>query len=92
MNLGRNRSGKKAVNVAVIVASVNRGEEVGQLLVQLNRQTLRPATIILSVERQEDLPGAVDPRVQIIMGRKGLTVQRNRGLDGLQDGADGVVL
>ena len=79
------------MNVAVIVASVNRGEEVGQLLAQLNRQTLRPAKIILSVERKEDLPGVVDPLAQVIMGRRGLTAQRNRGLDALQDAADVVV-
>jgi GT2 family glycosyltransferase len=79
------------VNVAVIVASVSRGEEIGQLLAQLARQTLLPVKIILSVERQEDLPALLDPRVQIVMGRKGLTAQRNRGLDALQGAADVVV-
>jgi GT2 family glycosyltransferase len=89
--LGKNRSGKRAVNVAVIVASVNRGEEIGQLLAQLGCQTLLPVKIILSVERHEDLPALLDPRVQIVMGRKGLTAQRNRGLDALQGAADVVV-
>lgn len=79
------------MNVAVIVASVNRGEEIGQLLEQLALQTLMPVKIILSVERQEDLPASLDPGVQIVMGRKGLTAQRNRGLDALQGAADVVV-
>jgi GT2 family glycosyltransferase len=79
------------VNVAVIVASVNRGEEIGQLLAQLARQTLLPAKIVLSVERQEDLPPVLGPRVQVVMGRKGLTAQRNRGLDAVQGAADVVV-
>ncbi len=79
------------MNVAVIVASVSRGEEIGQLLAQLARQTLLPVKIILSVERQEDLPAVLDPLVQIVMGRKGLTAQRNRGLDALQGAADVVV-
>jgi GT2 family glycosyltransferase len=79
------------VNVAIIVASVSRGEEIGQLLAQLARQTLLPVKIILSVERPEDLPAFVDPRVKIVMGRRGLTAQRNRGLDALQGAADVVV-
>ena len=79
------------MNVAIIVASVNRGEEIGQLLAQLARQTLLPAKIVLSVERQEDLPPVLGPRVQVVMGRKGLTAQRNRGLDAVQGAADVVV-
>jgi GT2 family glycosyltransferase len=79
------------VNVAVIVASVNRGEEIGQLLVQLALQTLQPVKIILSVERTEDLPASLGPHVQVVMGRKGLTAQRNRGLDALQGAADVVI-
>jgi GT2 family glycosyltransferase len=79
------------VNVAVIVASVSRGEEIGQLLAQLARQTLQPAKIILSVERQEDLPPLLGPLVEVIMGRKGLTAQRNRGLDAVHGSADVVV-
>jgi glycosyltransferase involved in cell wall biosynthesis len=79
------------MKIAVIVASVNRATEIGQLLVQLNRQTLQPSMIILSVERQEDLPAINDPRIQIIMGPKGLTLQRNRGLERALPGNDIVV-
>ena len=79
------------MKVAVIVASVNRGEEIGQLLIQLARQTLLPGKIILSVERKEDLPPDLDPAIDVIMGPKGLTGQRNRGLDALQGMADVLV-
>jgi GT2 family glycosyltransferase len=70
----------RQIRVAVIVASVNRSEEIGDLLRHLARQTLQPSAIILSVEQPSDLPEAVDPRVQIITGPKGLTKQRNRAL------------
>jgi GT2 family glycosyltransferase len=86
-----NRSGKRSVKVTVIVASVNRGEEIGQLLGLLARQTLLPAKIILSVERDADLPPGLDPQVQVVMGPKGLTAQRNRGLAAVQGEADAVV-
>jgi GT2 family glycosyltransferase len=79
------------MNVAVIVASVSRREEIGQLLAQLARQTLQPSKIVLSVERPEDLPPVLGPHVQVVMGRKGLTAQRNRGLDAVQGSADVVV-
>ncbi len=79
------------MKIAVIVASVNRGAEIGQLLAQLDRQSLPPSAIILSVEKPEDLPVPLDPAVQVVMGRKGLTAQRNRGLELALPASDAVV-
>ncbi|MDE2391968.1 MAG: glycosyltransferase [Rhodospirillales bacterium] len=67
--------------VAVIVASLGRSEEIGLLLVHLQRQTLLPARIVLSVESARDLPSDIPAGVDIIMGPRSLTAQRNRGLD-----------
>ncbi len=69
------------MKVAVIIASIRRREEISQLLRHLARQTKQPDAIILSVEQKSDLPDSLDPRVQIVMGPKGLTGQRNRGLE-----------
>jgi GT2 family glycosyltransferase len=69
------------MNIAVIVASIRRREEIAQLLRHLARQTKQPSSIVLSVERETDLPSPIDPNIQILMGPKGLTGQRNRGLE-----------
>lgn len=68
------------LRVCVIVASICRGEEIGQLLDHLSFQTRPPSSIILSVECQRDLPEKLDPHIEIVMGPRGLTAQRNRGL------------
>ena len=71
----------KKLRIAVVVASIRRGEEIGQLLTHLARQSLPPSAIILSVETETDLPPYVPDHVQLVMGPKGLTGQRNRGLE-----------
>jgi GT2 family glycosyltransferase len=84
----------RKMNVAVIVASTNRAEETGQLLRQLSVQSRKPCAVILSVTCDEDLPRDIRDfaghgqgadmgcgRVIIIQGAKGLTLQRNRGLE-----------
>ncbi|MGO9816630.1 MAG: glycosyltransferase family 2 protein [Acidocella sp.] len=70
-----------SVRIAVIVASIRRGEEIGQLLEHLATQTLAPSSIVLSVEVPSDLPAQIPVGVDVIMGPKGLTRQRNRGLE-----------
>jgi GT2 family glycosyltransferase len=80
-----------SLRVAVVVASINRAEEIGQLLHQLSCQTLAPSAIILSVTKPGDLPEVNDPRVTVIFGEPGLTRQRNRGLDAAMGHADVVV-
>lgn len=67
--------------IAIIVASIRRAEEIGQLLSHLAAQTLPPFSIILSVEQPSDLPPGLPPGIDIVMGPKGLTQQRNRGLE-----------
>jgi glycosyltransferase involved in cell wall biosynthesis len=74
-------NGFAPMRVAVIVASIRRGEEIGQLLHHLTCQSKQPSSIILSVERNSDLPDGLDPGIQVLMGPKGLTAQRNRGLE-----------
>jgi GT2 family glycosyltransferase len=79
---------KEPLKIAVIIASMNRPQEVGQLLSALSRQTLAPSAIILSVTKLEDMPTVDDDTVKVIIGEKGLTRQRNRALDMVCDLAD----
>lgn len=70
------------MRVAVVVASIGRAEEIGQLLVALQRQTLAPSSVILSVVKEADLPQPpLAMEVVSVMGTPGLPAQRNRGLE-----------
>lgn len=69
------------LRIAVVVASIRRSEEIGQLLTHLASQSLAPCAVILSVELPADLPPNLPANAEIVMGPKGLTGQRNRGLE-----------
>jgi GT2 family glycosyltransferase len=79
------------MNIAIAVASIRRPEEIGQLLLRLARQTLQPAQIILSLEVRADAPADLPAGLDIILGPKGLTSQRNRALDAVRADCDVVV-
>lgn len=79
------------MRIAVVVASMRRGEEIGQLLTHLASQSLAPSAIILSVETLADLPPDLPSTVEIVMGPKGLTRQRNRGLERALPVSDAIV-
>jgi GT2 family glycosyltransferase len=69
------------MKISIVVASMNRSQEIAQLLERLAVQTLQPHAIVLSVPTENDLPPVVPAGVQTVLGPKGLTLQRNRGLD-----------
>jgi len=83
--------GARIERIAVIVASIGRADEIGQLLAALARQILQPSHIVLSVVSQADLPSALPPGVVVLMGQPGLTLQRNRGLEHVLGQCDAVV-
>jgi GT2 family glycosyltransferase len=72
------------LNIAVAIASIKRPDEIGQLLSQLEHQTLQPAQIILSLENRTDAPADLPAAAEIILGAKGLTAQRNRALNAVR--------
>jgi GT2 family glycosyltransferase len=75
-------SGQAAIaRVAVVVASTGRPAEVGQLLARLALQTRPADDIVLSVVGDADLPPTLPAEVMVARGSKGLTAQRNRGLE-----------
>ncbi len=67
--------------IAVVIATLGRPAEVGQLLVRLDRQNHRPSAIVLSVTGDADLPPDLPGHVAVVAGGKGLPAQRNRGMD-----------
>jgi len=79
------------LRIAVIVASIRRAEEISHLLAHLFAQSFLPSAIILSVEAPTDLPDNLPAGVEIVMGPKGLTRQRNRGLERALSRSDVVV-
>jgi GT2 family glycosyltransferase len=79
------------MNIAIAVASIRRPEEIGQLLLRLEQQTLKPAQIILSLEVRADAPADLPAGLDIIVGPKGLTSQRNRALNAVRADCDVVV-
>lgn len=83
--------GGAALKVAVIVASLGRPQNVAALLEALAHQTLLPVQVVLSMESAADAPPERDDypfTVTQVFGPRGMTVQRNRGLDNLADDVD----
>jgi hypothetical protein len=67
--------------LTLIVASTGRPIELQQLLENVQRQSLQPDRIILSLHSQADAPAEVPDGVHVIFGPKGLPAQRNRGME-----------
>jgi GT2 family glycosyltransferase len=67
--------------IAVVIATLGRPAEVGQLLGRLDRQSHRPSAVVLSVTGDADLPPGLPGHVRVVIGGKGLPAQRNRGMD-----------
>lgn len=78
--------------IAVVVATLGRADEVGDLLEELQKQTRVADHVVLSVTKEEDLP-PVERRfgAEVIMGSKGLPAQRNRGMALILEGYDYLV-
>lgn len=75
--------------VGVIAASLGRAEALGHLLAHLRGQTRPVDRLVVSVVSSDDLPPAdLLADADVVMGSKGLTAQRNRGLDRLRGAVD----
>ncbi len=76
--------------LAVIVASLGRPDNLRVLLERLAVQTRKPDQVLLSLEKPEDASSYEDIplSVEVIYGPRGLTRQRNRGLNALQPDID----
>ena len=65
----------------VIIPTSGRQNDVARLLKELDKQVIQPAGVIISAERREDVPLDLDPKIDVIYGPRGLSSQRNRGLE-----------
>jgi GT2 family glycosyltransferase len=81
-------TGADGMRVAVVIATLGRPAEVGQLLARLDRQSHRPSVIVLSVTGDADLPPDLPGSAVVTIGSKGLPAQRNRGMDLVRDECD----
>lgn len=77
------KSRETTPRIAVVIASLGRPENIAALLDRLAHQTLRPSQVILSMETAADAPAPRDTPFPLerVFGPRGMTVQRNRGLD-----------
>ena len=73
------------MKLAVVIATTGRPHEAGQAARDLLRQTRLPDRVILSTAHPYDVDlhaiSGIGLAVEIVMGRKGLTLQRNAALD-----------
>lgn len=71
------------MKTAVILCSVGRLQVLHETVIALNRQTVSPITIVLSLcDAASVLPETVRlPGITIVEGPRGLTTQRNTGLN-----------
>jgi glycosyltransferase involved in cell wall biosynthesis len=87
------RDGNERLKISVVIASLGRPQNIAALLASLAAQSQLPAQVILSMETTADAPPDADYpfMVEKIFGPRGLSVQRNRGLDRLNPDIDIVV-
>jgi hypothetical protein len=90
----RAHSGQSSLKIAVVIASLGRPGNVATLLRALSQQSLLPSQVILSIEKDADAP----PKEQLpalnvnyVLGPRGMTAQRNRGLERLSADMDAVI-
>ncbi|QIS42035.1 glycosyltransferase family 2 protein [Clavibacter capsici] len=81
------------MKIAVVVATIGRPENVAALTASMLQQTIRPSQLIVSAPAQEDVVGVqgLAPFVQVLIGAKGASAQRNAGLDAVAPDCDTVV-
>jgi GT2 family glycosyltransferase len=80
------------MEICVVFATSNRPQILSRTLRSLESQTVRPASIILSCVTALDVdPSVLNNGVKLIIGKMGLTKQRNAALRNLPENASIVV-
>lgn len=80
-------------NIAVIIPSRGRPEELAETLFSIQRQTVIPQDIILAVTSEQDVSPDVlqADNVALCIGEEGGTAQRNRAIRALHKGIEIVI-
>ena len=80
------------LRIGVCIATLGRSLEVTQALDALEKQTFRPAKIVVSGTSQEDVGSAIERQdVSFLFGAPGLCAQRNRAINSIVDECDVIV-
>ncbi len=89
-DVGRPRTASAPPSIAVVIATLGRPDVVAQTLRRiLDRQTYKPAAVMISCIKPEDAGDAASwPDVAVVTGRPGLAAQRNAALAALPEGID----
>ncbi|MDH2309765.1 glycosyltransferase [Methylobacterium brachiatum] len=89
-DVGRPRAASAPPSIAVVIATLGRPDVVAQTLRRiLDRQTYKPAAVMISCIKPEDAGDAANwPDVAVVTGRPGLAAQRNAALAALPEGID----
>lgn len=84
--------------ISVVIASFGRAELLEQLIQELVLQTVNPQSIVCSVIERSDAPDLQDlskryPQInfEMVVGKKGMTRQRNVGMERVLESSDAVV-
>jgi len=80
-------------NIAVIIPSRGRPEELAETLFSIQRQTVIPQDIILAVTSEQDVSPDVlqADNVTLCIGEAGGTAKRNRAIRALHEGIEIVI-
>ena len=78
------------MKIGIVVASFGRPQILAQFLSIVERQSRQPDEIVLSIVSEQDLPklDGFNLPIKLIFGTPGSCVQRNRGIDYLQQRTD----
>jgi GT2 family glycosyltransferase len=78
------------MRIGIVVASFGRPQILAEFLSMVGRQSRRPDEIVLSVVSEQDLPklDGFNLPIQLLFGTPGSCVQRNRGIDYVQQRTD----
>lgn len=69
------------MKTAIIIPSVGRSRILGETLSRLKNQTEFPAQVLVVVNVESDLPEKIPDYVNVVFSEKGLTKQRNKGME-----------
>ena len=79
------------MKTSLVIASIGRARILGETLSRLKNQTVAPIQIITVVHEPSDFPKGVEHDVTLVYSEKGLTKQRNKGIDHCSADADYVL-
>lgn len=79
---------ERPLRAAVVMASAGRPELLGEVIGDLDRQTVPFASRVVTVPDATSVPAGLSGDWTVVTGTRGLAAQRNAGIDALDDDVD----